>query len=402
MKRQNDWVSWLLGLGSLIVGLVPVADWSGIFSAVDMGRIFNAACLCIGLLMVVLLLLRVYGKRYSVVSGLDSCGFYETLQSELRESAEVLIWSPDKSKDGCRFIECCCERSIGLSILGNSDQLRMLITLLENWPVLCDRLNIVGVSNRFTLVFICDRARRRVHAGCLSGGAGVVFGFRGSKVASSIHRLIHEHLLIGDQPIRLSQIANPSAFLDVVYQANRRYIDNFTDLKSGFISFYGTEVLNVQSGWLESGRFSRIRTLDLTTNPALLLTRERYLQANKTFISKQGNSIERVFVVERGRLRDEAFRCSLQQVVSMQIEWGISVDVRLLDSLADCHQQDFILYDDFSVLVEERQANSDYSFGKSTAYFGKEKIEAYEEIFKKVWKKEKTKAQIDDFLRQYA
>lgn len=400
MKGQNLWIDRIIALCGVVLACVPLADWSGMFNTENVALALNVACLCVGLLLVAVIIVRLNNKTYSIVTGLAPEAFYTALRQSLTESTNVLVFSPDRSLTGKAFIEHCCREGIGLSILGNSEQITTLLASFEDAGVLHDLLNVTCSSNAFTLVALCDRPRHTIALGSLRADNGLIIRLRGTKVEAEIHRLLEKEMLTASQPIRLSGISNPAAFLDVVHQTNRRYLDNFADLKSGFISFYGTEVLNVQSGWLESGRFRRIRTLDLTTNPGLLLTRDRYLRANKTFAATRGNSIERVFLIERSRLADPSFRESLQTVALMQIDMGIAVDIQFLEDLADVQKQDFILYDDFSVLVEEKQANSDYSFGKSTAYFGRERIRAYEKIFETVWKGARSREQVVQFLKQ--
>lgn len=399
MKGQNLWIDRMIALCGVVLALIPIADWSGVFNSGNVALALNVACLCVGLLLVAVIIVRLNNKTYSIVTGLAPEEFYATLRRSLTAEASVLVFSPDRSLTGKSFIEHCCQEGIGLSILGNSEQINMLMTSFEDAGVLHDLLNVTCSSNGFTLVAVCDRPRHTITLGSVRGNSGMIIRLKGAKVEAEIQKLLEKEVLSASQPIRLSHIANPAAFLDVVHQTNRRYLDNFADLKSGFISFYGTEVLNVQSGWLESGRFRCIRTLDLTTNPALLLTRDRYLRANKTFAATRGNSIERVFLIERSRLRDEAFRESLQTVALMQIEMGVSLDIQFLEDLSDVQKQDFILYDDFSVLVEEKQANSDYSFGKSTAYFSRDRVRAYEKIFETVWKGPRSREQLVEFLK---
>lgn len=402
MKGQNNIYDRIIALCGVVLALVPIADWSGMFNAANVSLALNISSLCVGLLLVTVIIVRLRNKSYSIVTDLASTEFYDGLQEALTESSSVMVFGPDKSLKGKEFIEYCCEQGIGISILGSSEQINMLIASVEDVAAIHDLLSVTCSSNGFTLVAVCDRPHRTVTLGSLRGRRGMIIRLKGAKVETEIQKLLEKEVVSASQPIRLSQIANPGAFLDVVNQTNRRYLDNFADLKSGFISFYGTEVLNVQSGWLESGRFKRIRTLDLTSNPGLLLTRDRYLRANKTFISNPANSIERVFLIERRRLADETFRQSLQTVALMQTDMGIGIDIQFLEDLSDEQKQDFILYDDFSVLVEEKQANSDYSFGKSTAYFSRKRIKAYEEIFNAVWKKAKTREQIIRFLEQSA
>lgn len=172
--------------------------------------------------------------------------------------------------------------------------------------------------------------------------------------------------------------------MDIVNQEKERYLNNFKNLKSGYISFYGTEVQNIQSGWVENGNFKSIRTLDLTSNPGILLTRDRYIAANRKFTSS-GGTIQRVYLIDKVRLNDDIFCKNLKAAVELQKDMGVNIGLQFLDNLIPREKQDFILYDNFASLVEEKQANSDYSFGKSTAYFSKDRIEEYVQMFNDIW-----------------
>lgn len=110
-----------------------------------------------------------------------------------------------------------------------------------------------------------------------------------------------------------------------------------------------------------------------------------YCNIKKLDLSISGEANKRVYLIDRERLKDAGFREPLVAAIKLQTEIGVSVGVQFISELKSEQKQDFILYDDFVVLVEEKQANSDYSFGKSTAYFSKNKLDYYSDLFDSVW-----------------
>ena len=91
-------------------------------------------------------------------------------------------------------------------------------------------------------------------------------------------------------------------------------------------------------------------------------------------------------MIERNRLEDETFLNPFIKLIKQQKAIGITLGLRYFDELSAQQKQDFILYDDVCVFVEENQADSGYLYGKSTAYFTENQLKKYESIFWEVWR----------------
>jgi hypothetical protein len=109
--------------------------------------------------------------------------------------------------------------------------------------------------------------------------------------------------------------------------------------------------------------------------------------------------VRRVYIVERARLNHHGFFGTLTTLVNKQRDMGVEVGLQILDSLPESCRQDFILFNQTVVLVEERQANSDYTLAKSTAYFRRDAIRKYKELFDTVWKGRASGTNPVDFAR---
>ncbi len=130
-----------------------------------------------------------------------------------------------------------------------------------------------------------------------------------------------------------------------------------------------------------------IKTLDLTTNPEMWLSnsRDKYFQQNKKFISSSSGRIERVLLIDENKLDDGKFIKDLLTLIAKFEKIGVILGLHLYRYLDGKELQDFIIYDGFSVLVEEKQADEKYKLASSIAYFKKNKIDEYSKIFKDVW-----------------
>ena len=186
-----------------------------------------------------------------------------------------------------------------------------------------------------------------------------------------------------DSLLSIKEYASPHTVASVISAETDRYLSIFRTLKAGYVSFSGTEVLNVQSGWIEAGYFSKIETLDLTSDPSILLNRHRYNKANAEFI-RNGGTINRIYMVERKNLRLKKFRDPLVKLINLQRDMGVTIGLQYLEDLDPELKQDFILYDSAIALVQETQANYDYTFGRSTAHFNQDIVDKYKDKYKKV------------------
>ena len=179
----------------------------------------------------------------------------------------------------------------------------------------------------------------------------------------------------------------------------KKYLRNFQSLQNGFISFYGTEVQSVQAGWVEAGDFRTIDTLDMTTNPQRLLTRHRYNEANKKFIDT-GGEIRRVYMIQKDKLIDKEFMKDLKNLYQQQVNIGVRIGLLSLDEITAHFRKDFIMYDDAIVLVEDQQANADYTLGRSTAYFSSKQIDQHRSDFESIWSGKVTGFKPDAYAQQ--
>lgn len=401
MRAQNYWVDRTIALCGVVMAAVPAINLSGLLDIGISARMFNLLVLGVGLVLIGAMAYRLKTKSYSVTTGLSHDQFYARLKDVVRRGSrvKVVICSPDSTVHGKEFIAHCCERQVGISILGSSSQLKVLIETLGCVPSIHDKLNVTRFSNEFSVIVVYDDSSSRVSVACISRDEGMMIRFAGSVVEAEIRRLVEQELLKNSHPIQLGGIAHPQVFLNVVDQKTRNFLDNFANLKSGEITFLNSEVINIQSGWLEGGDFRTIRTLDRTGDPARLLGRTRYLQANEDFVARAGRKIQRVFMIERKRLQEEEFSRSLEALAIKQIDMGIEVDIRYLSELGESGAEDFILYDNYAVLVEKQQASEDYKSASSVAYFGHGRIQAYEHTFDQVWRGGRTKRQILEILK---
>lgn len=90
-------------------------------------------------------------------------------------------------------------------------------------------------------------------------------------------------------------------------------------------------------------------------------------------------------MIEAKKQHDHAFMRDLKELVALQRSIGVTLGLVIIDDLEPALRKDFILFDDAIVLVEERQANLDYSLGRSTAYFARTDVARYRVQFDHVW-----------------
>ncbi len=203
------------------------------------------------------------------------------------------------------------------------------------------------------------------------------------------------------------RLRNPDNGLQVNYKGilNRQIFEKFLEdrkklfssklsqLQKGYIRLYGKEVKEVQVSlidYLEEPYVDSkiIRTVDLTINPALWLTREEYIKKNKHFI-ENGGRIYRILAIDFKKLQDRDFKNSLIKLCSEFLEIDVNLKLCNIEELSSEEKEDFIIYDTFAVLVENKQADKEYKIASSTLFFDKENFNRYYKLFESVNKKSK-------------
>ncbi|PIQ48362.1 MAG: hypothetical protein COW03_11025 [Cytophagales bacterium CG12_big_fil_rev_8_21_14_0_65_40_12] len=381
-SNSNQWFDRSLGILGVLLTIVPIAKISGVLESINSIEYLIYVEFFIGVLILYIVFKRL--REGSFVKELPRERFFTQTAAGLKDIERIIVNNPDQSEDSKNLVQSCVDLDITLSIVGEANKLNQLIASSGNGSGITKFLNVSKSSSSHPFFILLNAKNNNVQIAILRGKTAIQLTLKGKELYNEIKNLIEDLFLSDESAIVLNNFTNPVAFLEVIEKEKRKFSDNFNDLKSGFISFYGTEVQNAQSGWLESDKFNSIRTLDLTSNPGLLLNRERYNDANRSFVDR-GGTIKRVFMIERKRLENIDFKNNLIKVIQLQISLGVNIGLMFLNELALNEKQDFILYDSFVAFVEERQANSDYTFGKSTAYFSKIKIQFYEELFERVW-----------------
>jgi len=303
------------------------------------------------------------------------------------KSQEIIILNPTQSNDLVfEVLRSSVASKVPIAIVGDAALVTSIYSYLSDLvdQHFFDVVRVSGTSaDECVLCSICNR-RRTLVAIFFMGERAYRFRLTDVALVELIASILKRESGNVGGYIGLGQIAAPRTMISVAHDQQKLYLRNFRSLQSGWISFYGTEVQSVQAGWVESGEFRTIDTLDLTTNPSRLLERQRYNAANRAFIAK-GGAIRRVYMVRRADLARKRFREDLARLRTMQHEMGVSLGLVLLDDLRQEYRKDFILYDDAIVLVEDQQASSDYTLGRSTAYFGHEAIAQHRADFDAVW-----------------
>ncbi len=289
------------------------------------------------------------------------------------------------------LLPAALELDISVSVVSDASLLMNIINLISETEEekLFNSTIISGVSsNEFIICFI-HRGRKKISVIFITSHTSYVFKLNDSVAVDIIASILKRENQELDGFIGLGKVASPRKMISVICDEQKRYLQNFQSLQRGYISFYGTEVQSVQAGWVESETFSTIDTLDLTVRPDRLLKRQRYNAANSEFINKGGH-IRRVYMVRASDFENPTFRKDITDLYCMQKNIGVDIGLVFIDELQLHYRKDFIIYDNSIVLVEDQQASSDYTLGRSTAYFGVEDIMLHRGIFNAVWSGQET------------
>lgn len=389
MKNIN-WLDKSLTVIGLLLTVLSTFNLTGYFeNSLDWAKLLTIVSLFLGISIVVLIIYK--NKNETKLTKIDKGKLFDSIVSEIGSypsNSKAVFLNPNKS-----FIQFevlfnkLIEKDHRVSVIGGSDNLISILSILssQHFELFSKNSYVVNfIQNSFLFILIRDDSKK-MSIFLESERHNFVLNISRKNLIQAIRDTVLRIDRVNEYGINLQNTNEPNKFLNLIQEQKLSYENNFSSLRAGHISFYGTEVEKVQSDWMRNGKFKRIRTLDLTSNPALLLTRSNYIKSNKDFIRNNG-IIERVYLISKENLNDDIFRDNLKSAVEVQNSIGVNIGLFYIEDLSPNEMQDFILYDDYAVLVEEKQANSDYSFGKSSAYFNSSKILEYEKIFNEVWR----------------
>lgn len=387
MNINKGWIDTSIGILGLIVTIIASFNIIGLFKEmIQNDNLLNFINLSLGCLILIIVFFK--WRNRTKFKKIQSEDFIENVVSGFKDLNNVVIYNPSKDNEKINeLISDLNKNNASISIVGNAKNLVNILNQdsVEKTTEISKFIYVLNFSQDSMFVLLYNDSNTKLNIFYQNTLSSFIIKIRSNSLINEITKLFSDKNEINKKAICLENVSQPKNFLDLIYSQKKKYLTNFFNLKSGFISFYGTEVNVVQGGWLESGKFKTIRTLDLTTDPRLLLKREKYIQINKNYIKKQNGIIKRVYLIHKDNLKDNTFAKNLKLAINLQKEIGVMIGLQFLEDLTPEEKQDFILYDMFTVLVEEKQANLDYSFGKSSAYFLKEKVMYYENIFENVW-----------------
>lgn len=184
-------------------------------------------------------------------------------------------------------------------------------------------------------------------------------------------------------------IANEELFIEFFNEELKTSTKNLTQLNLGYLDIFSEEVKNIQTktvSYVLKTNKNFIDTLDLTSDPKRWLTRVDYIDANKKFI-ENGGTIRRVLIINEKNLINKEFVDNLIKLISTLKRIGVQTGLHFECFLKPNQLIDFIIYGNFSVLVEGKQADEDYKIASSTMKFLNTDLKLYNEIFLSVWNK---------------
>lgn len=388
---ENKWFDKSLTIIGLILAVISTFNLTGYLkSDLDWGKFMSLVSLLLGISIIILIIYK--NKNETTIAKIDANKLYDSICKEMESygaNSKAVFLNPNKSFGEFEVLyNKLLANDFAISTIGRSDNLMSILSILneKNFNFLSRNSIVVNyLQESFIFIMIKDDYSK-MSVFLESERSNFLLKISKKKIVQAVSDTILKIDKVNDTGINLKITNQPDKYLKLITEQKQKFENSFSSLRTGHISFYGTEVQNLQTSWLIEGNFKKIRTLDLTTDPGLLLTRGQYLKANRQFINS-GGIIERVFIISKGMLDDPDFKSNLKSAIDLQKNMGVSIGLSFIEELSTDQKQDFILYDDYAVLVEEKQANSDYSFGKSSAYFNQSKIKEYEAIFDQVWKK---------------
>jgi len=187
-------------------------------------------------------------------------------------------------------------------------------------------------------------------------------------------------------------IANVEIYRGFFDKEKELFIRKIDELRSGHMRVLGEDVRRTQVGFMaEIAKLPEnertIQTVDLTTSPELWLSdsRKRYFTQNRQFVREQGGKVERILLIDEEKLNEQAFRDSLDRLIAAFEEIPVYLGLEFKALLEPRQLQDFIVYGNFAILVEEKQADSEYKLASSMAHFRGNDIREYKSLFGELW-----------------
>jgi len=196
-----------------------------------------------------------------------------------------------------------------------------------------------------------------------------------------------------DIRVNYNEILNKKIFEKFLKDRKSLFSAKLAQLQKGYIKLYGKEVKDVQVSLIDylyefDSNDRVIKTVDLTTNPELWLTRKEYMEKNRLLI-ENGGKIFRILVIDVKNLKYNNFKENLIKLCKKFLEIGVNLRICDLRNLSSEEAEDFIIYDTFAVLVENKQADEEYKLASSTLYFDKTTFDAFNKKFESVYNKSK-------------
>lgn len=309
-------------------------------------------------------------------------------EKEAKDASEIIVINPKMSATNMETaLKLGADTQKKLSVVGSAPEVMEMLEFFDEkvrqkyYP----DVRISGFPSENTVFCFVSEKRNKITMFLIDDKESYRMSLWDKNIIELVLRIIKKEGFGRQDYIGMGDVTNPEIVIDTIRQQQTRYLEAFESMKSGHISFYGEEVQIVQSGWVEAGKFSTIDTLDLTVSPIRLLTRARYNDANRRFIKDQGGKIRRVYILDRATLENPDEAEAFKKLCDLQSEIGVEIGMIWVDQIPVPMRRDFIIYDDEIVLLEERQANFEYTLGKSTAYFSPKQIKLYRTQFDEVW-----------------
>jgi hypothetical protein len=377
--RKPEWLDSAVGVAGLILSMLALLVGSNLSAR---GAAYGALSFSVFIILVSV----IFRPRHSfkTIPAEDRAAFLETAA---RSAEEIIVVNPGgRDFDFGNYVGHALDESVRISVIGCAPAIQELIKLLEG--SLQERfLKAVYLSESLSdepVICVASRDHRRLIIMVLSERETLAFQLWDPPLVKVVLNLVRREHHPHRSFARLDDASDGRKLLDAFDTEQRKYLRNFETLRQGYVTYYGTDVQQLQSKLVESGLFKRIDTLDITTSPSLLLLRKRYLEANGAYIEK-GGIVRRVYMIEEPKQRDAQFMADLGRLVTLQRAMGVALGLVLIEDLEPSLRKDFILFDDALALVEDRQANLDYTLAQSTAYFDRTSLSRYREHFNSVW-----------------
>lgn len=378
--RKPEWLDSAVGIAALVLSVLPTLALLADPAFPSKLAVYGA--LTFGLLII--LISALFRPRHSLA--FVDPDRIERMFSELqRSSTELIVVNIQK-------LPAALHRSITdelstrrCTLIGDAAQVHLLLKETSNdlhEHIFARTLIHPLILSDAALYFL--RATRTLSALLFADKEIILLRLTDPALVAVVAKLLRKEHDAEKSFLSMSSITDALEFLTTVSDLQKRYERTFHLLQRGELELYSSEVQIAQSKWVESRRFSTIDATDVTTNPQLLSTRTRYWSANKAFIAN-GGKIRRIFIIESQRQQDAQFMAALKAIMLEQASIGIEIGGQVVEQIPHDMRKDYIIYGSSLVLVEDAQANSDYSLGRSTAHFTGSAVLQYREMFDALW-----------------